>query len=178
MSKAITIEKVRTFAPMFGAWFKRGWIWLAALVGALLLVQSFVTFGVNASKSLGQYTLFMVLKWDKDIQKGDLMAFEYTGTNPYDKGLTWVKRASGVAGDTVTKNGRSFFVNGVPMGEAKPTGKRGVLAGKPLELGPTGVIPSGHFYVQGDHEESLDSRYELMGWVPTERIKGRAVVIF
>lgn len=178
MSNAITVEKIRTFTPLFGAWLKRGWIWLAALVAAMLVMQHFITFGVNASQSLGQYTLFMVLKWDKDIHRGDLMAFEYTGTNPYDKGLSWVKRASGVPGDNVTREGRDFFVNGTAMGTARTTGKRGVLAGQELELGPTGQIPQGRYYVQGDHEDSLDSRYALMGWVPTERIKGRAIVIF
>jgi len=178
MSNAITVQKIRTFTPMFGAWLRRGWIWLALLVGGMLTLQHFITFGVNASQSLGQYTLFMVLKWDKNINRGDLVAFEYTGTNPYDKGLTWVKRASGVPGDIVTNVGREFFVNGAAMGTARTTGKRGVLAGQALELGPTGVIPNGRYYVQGDHEDSLDSRYALMGWVPIERIKGRAVVIF
>lgn len=95
MSNAITVQKIRTFTPMFGAWLRRGWIWLALLVGGMLTLQHFITFGVNASQSLGQYTLFMVLKWDKNINRGDLVAFEYTGTNPYDKGLTWVSARVG-----------------------------------------------------------------------------------
>jgi len=178
MSGEITMEKVHAHIPQVLNWLRRGWIWLAALAGSMLLFGHFFTIGVNASESLKDYSLFLVIKGDKNIARNDLVAFEYVGTNPYDPRLRWVKRAAGVAGDVVTVEGRKFFVNGKEMGTAKEYGKRGALKGKTLELGPTGVIPEGHIYVQADHPDSLDSRYALMGWVAEERIIGRAVVIF
>jgi len=48
----------------------------------------------------------------------------------------------------------------------------------PLEKGRVGVIPLGHVYVNADHQDSLDSRYALMGWVPNEIILGRAIPLF
>ena len=65
-------------------------------------------------------------------------------------------------------------MNGLPVGWAKPfsTGRA------PLTLGPTGVIPAGHYYVSGTHPDSLDSRYALAGWIPRDALIGRAYVVF
>jgi conjugal transfer pilin signal peptidase TrbI len=47
-----------------------------------------------------------------------------------------------------------------------------------LALGPTGVIPANHFYVYAPHKDSLDSRFALTGWIPLERVSGRAIPLF
>ena len=85
-----------------------------------------------------------------------------------------VKLVAVVAGDTVTRANRDYFVNGVHVGPAKSVSRQGV----PLELGPTGVLPAGHYYVRAPHPDSLDSRYRLTGWVSQTQIIGRAYALF
>ena len=51
-------------------------------------------------------------------------------------------------------------------------------ASKPLEAGPTGVIPEGSYYVYAPHKDSLDSRYAIVGWVTTDDIIGRSFSLF
>jgi conjugal transfer pilin signal peptidase TrbI len=60
------------------------------------------------------------------------------------------------------------------MSSAKPRSQ----TGEPLVLGPTGVIPANHFYVYAPHKDSLDSRFALTGWIPLERVSGRAIPLF
>ena len=79
-----------------------------------------------------------------------------------------------MAGDSVTRADRKFFVNGTLVGQAKAVSRQGV----PLDLGPTGVLPAGRYYVRAPHPDSLDSRYRLTGWVSAEQIIGRAYALF
>jgi conjugal transfer pilin signal peptidase TrbI len=50
--------------------------------------------------------------------------------------------------------------------------------GLPLELGPTGILPAGRYYVRAPHPDSLDSRYWLTGWISDAQIIGRAYALF
>ena len=85
-----------------------------------------------------------------------------------------MKVIAGMAGDTVTRADRDFFVNGTHVGQAKTVSRQGV----PLELGPSGVLPAGYYYVRSPHADSLDSRYRLTGWVSEAQIIGRAYALF
>jgi len=66
---------------------------------------------------------------------------------------------------------RRVFVNGVFAGIAK----RHALNGRALDAIAPRVIPPGRYYVHADHKDSHDSRYEEIGLVPRERIRGRAL---
>ena len=72
------------------------------------------------------------------------------------------------------KDDRDYFVNGQPVGRAKPLSRQGLT----LELGPTGTLPDGAYYVRSPHPDSLDSRYGLTGWVSQAQIIGRAHALF
>jgi len=85
-----------------------------------------------------------------------------------------VKIVAGMPGDTVKERDREFYVNDSPVGSAKPVSRQGT----PLEIGPTGVIPPGQYYVKAPHPDSLDSRYRLTGWIPQTQIFGRAYALF
>lgn len=178
MNATFTADKFTSFWELFRVWLKKGWMLFAGILALMLGFQHFFMVGVNASKSLEQYSVFLVLKFDKDIKRGDLVAFHYEGENPYEPSLLWVKRAEGVAGDVVTRSNRTFFVNGKEVGTAAERGKTGRLYGKELPLGPVGEIPQGFFYVKADHPDSLDSRYGLMGWLAQAKVVGRAIVLF
>ena len=91
--------------------------------------------------------------------------------NPYyPEGAPFLKIVKGVPGDVVSCDGRRFFINGVFVAEAKEQTQRG----NPLTLGPTGVIPPGHYFVWTPHKDSYDSRYGEIGWITTEHILGKA----
>ena len=107
-------------------------------------------------------------------QRGEYIAFRWHGGGPYPAGVTFVKIVAGMSGDTVTRADRDYFVNGTHVGQAKAVSRQGV----PLELGPTGILPAGRYYVRAPHPDSLDSRYQLTGWVSEDQIIGRAHALF
>ena len=128
--------------------------------------------GVNVTASL-PYRLFIIDKRDhpESIQ---YVAFRWPGGGPYAAGATFVKQIVGIPGDVVTRVGRHFFVNGHPVGAAKPMSR----TGQRLEPGPTGTLPADRYYVRAPHPDSLDSRYALLGWMSESQIIGRAYVLF
>ena len=148
-----------------------GIAYLLLIVAAGLLQRHF-GFGLNASPSL-PYRFFLIHKGELP-QRGEYIAFRWHGGGPYPAGVTFVKIVAGMAGDAVTRADRDFFVNGTHVGQAKTVSRQGV----PLELGPTGVLPAGRYYVRAPHPDSLDSRYRLTGWVEEEQIIGRAYALF
>jgi len=85
------------------------------------------------------------------------------------RGQPIFKRVAGLPGDVVTVSGRDVFVNGVPVGTAKPRS----FDGWPLApIAPT-VIPEGHYFVSGSSPDSFDSRYRASGLVRDDQIVGR-----
>jgi conjugal transfer pilin signal peptidase TrbI len=126
---------------------------------------------INASPSLPYWALWV----ERGVvpQRGDLVLFDpprsellvrHFGAEPRPFG----KRVYGVAGDVVTSDGRSFFINGKFAGLAKPTTR----LGEPLELGPVGTIPRGCLFVATPHKDGFDSRYAAIGWICRDRILG------
>lgn len=144
----------------------------AILILGAVILQTFFGLGLNVSPSL-PYRVFLFHKGELP-QRGQYVAFRWSGPGPHPAGVTFVKIVAGVPGDTVTQISRDFFVNGNHIGTAKVVS----LTGTPLQAGPTGVIPPGHFYVQAPHPDSLDSRYRLTGWISEAQIIGRAYVLF
>ncbi len=149
----------------------------------LWVFVAFVAFGryfsltINVSDSLPG-TIFLVEKGTKP-GKGDLAAFRYGGGGPYERGVLFLKRILGVAGSEVVaedvgKGYREYFVDGQSVGRAKPISK----GGKPLQHGPVGIIPNGHFFMSAPHPDSLDSRYALVGWVAETELVGRAISLY
>jgi len=148
------------------------WVLLLALL--LAVWHHYLLIGTNfATKSLPNH-LFVTLKQDRVLARGDYVTFTWHGGGPYPRGMRMTKIVAGVPGDVVTAHGSQFYVNGQPVATAKPLSK----AGKPLEPGPVGVIPHGHYFVLAPHVDSLDSRYALMGWIRDEQVVGRAVAFF
>jgi len=145
---------------------------LLLLIFAALLFRCFFTLGLNASPSL-PHTLYLIHKGVK-VERGDYVAFRWQGGGPYPAGVAFVKIVAGMPGDTVKERDREFYVNDSPVGSAKPVSRQGT----PLEIGPTGVIPPGQYYVTAPHPDSLDSRYRLTGWIPQTQIFGRAYALF
>lgn len=148
------------------------WLWTFAFF-FLWTVSHFFWIGINFTESL-PWKVAIVKKWDHDVRRGDIVAFRWHGGGPYPAGLTFTKVVRGVPGDSITVKGRVFYVNGEMLATAKERSRKGV----PLELGPTGVLPPGRYFVWTPHVDSLDSRYAIGGWVDASAVIGKAVVVF
>ena len=127
--------------------------------------------------------------------RGDVVVFRL----PADPRVNYIKRVVGLPGDTVTYDQREkrLNINGEAVSlellgpyEGDPVLQLGeeVLGGKEHELlhmrsrispGGTYVVPEGHYFVMGDNRDnSQDSRFEGVRYIPEERMVGRAVRIW
>ena len=151
----------------------RRWCWVYLLVASVAIAfHAHYAIGVNVTASL-PYRLFIIDKRDHPA-RGQYVAFRWPGGGPYLAGATFVKQIAGGPGDVVTRIDRDFFVNGLPVGLAKPMSR----TGQRLKPGPTGTLPADRYYVRAPHPDSLDSRYALLGWISDSQIIGRAYVLF
>jgi conjugal transfer pilin signal peptidase TrbI len=107
------------------------------------------------------------------LSRGDYVSFIWRGQKFFPSGMPFTKIVMGVPGDVVSLVDREVYINGKPIAFAKFRSKHG----EPLELGPTGVIPPGMYYVHGTHPDSLDSRYAVTGWICADQVIGRAYPI-
>lgn len=139
-------------------------LWLMA---AYLAVSGSYMLAFNLTESLPG-TVFVICK-DTFPDSGEFVAFRWERNWPYPKGSIFVKRLVGLPGSRVTTQGRDFYVDGRAVGQAKERAR----TGEPLIPGPVGVIPEGSYYVAGGHPDSLDSRYQLTGWVKRDQVIGR-----
>ena len=143
---------------------------LAALAAAWF--DAHFRLALNVTESL-PVRLFLIHR-NEQPGRGDYVAFRWLGGDPYPAGATFIKQIAGLPGDMVTQIDSDFFVNGQPVGRAKPLSRRGLK----LESGPTGTLQDGAYYVRSPHPDSLDSRYRLTGWVSQAQIIGRAHALF
>ena len=140
-------------------------LWL--MVAWLAFSRSYML-AFNLTESLPG-TVFLISK-KTFPEAGDFVAFRWEQNWPYPQGSIFVKRLTGLPGAHVTVQGRSFFVDGRAMGMAKERARSGAN----LVPGPVGVIPDDRYFVAGEHPDSLDSRYQLTGWVKRDQVIGRA----
>ena len=135
----------------------------------LMVLQQHYTVGLGASSSL-PYHFFLIQK-NAPALKGDLVAYRWHGGGPLATGATIVKFIGGSAGDVISVRDGMFYINTVEAGKAKPLGKKGQV----LQQGPTGIIPTGQYYMYAPHIDSLDSRYALTGWINRDAMIGKVI---
>lgn len=104
----------------------------------------------------------------KSPEKGDVLVFRY----PSDPSRDFIKRVIAVGGDTIEiKDGR-VFVNGQLQNEP-------YILEKTRGSYPLAKVPEGRIFVMGDNRNnSEDSRFRDVGFVPLELVKGKAVMVF
>ena len=101
-------------------------------------------------------------------ERGEVLVFRY----PKDPSRDFIKRVIAVPGDTIEiKDGR-VFVNQQLMNEP-------YILSKTRGDYPLATVPAGHIFVMGDNRNnSEDSRFADVGFVPYDLIKGKAVLVF
>ncbi len=104
----------------------------------------------------------------KTPERGDILVFRY----PRDPSRDFIKRVIAIPGDTIEiKDGR-VFVNEQLLNEQ-------YILEKTRGSYPLSTVPEGHIFVMGDNRNnSEDSRFRDVGFVPLELIKGKAVMVF
>jgi signal peptidase I len=125
-------------------------------------------------------------------RRGDVIVFENphpkpSHQNPFTAFVHWlgqglgiaqggrdkdfIKRVIGLPGDTVEIHQGAVFVNGVALKEPylSPIKERG-------SFGPY-LVPSGSLFVMGDNRTDSDDSRGSLGYIPIDRVVGRAFVI-
>jgi signal peptidase I len=128
-------------------------------------------------------------------KRGDVVVFRL----PSDPSVNYIKRVVGLPGDVVDyeQGSKRLTINGAQI----PVELLGDYEGDPqyrlarenldgvehsvllmpgrLSLGGVYMVPEGHYFVMGDNRDnSRDSRFEGVEFIPEERLVGRAVRIW
>jgi signal peptidase I len=130
--------------------------------------------------------------------RGDVMVFR----KPSKPSDVYIKRVVGLPGDTIRVVGSQVFVNGTvsqiaagelysgPKNEQYPFSRVGeeqldgvthAIMLDPVRPGKDGEwrVPDGHFFMMGDNRNnSRDSRFPEVGFVPAENVIGKAEAIW
>ncbi len=165
------------------------WIKALAIAGILVfvirwfLVSPFIVDGPSMQPNFWDRERIIVNKIIYDIrepQRGEVIVFHVP-----DEGRDFIKRVIGIPGDTVKVEGDTLYINGQPVEETYAYEKAHAEGGLynrndgdfPNNEFPDGVVPKGTVFVMGDNRSnSEDSR--MIGYIPKDRIVGRADLIF
>lgn len=153
--------------------FRKHWYYYVAPVVVALIFNQYAMIGINVTDSLKDKA-FLTVKGNFTPERGDKISYRWHGGGGYPEGSMFVKIVRGVPGDVVSRKGQDFFINDEYVGTAKEISR----TGKPLEAGPVGTIPPGHYFVSTPHPDSLDSRYAITGWIKQEAIRGKVHGLF
>jgi conjugal transfer pilin signal peptidase TrbI len=139
--------------------------------GTLCLFSEYYTIGVNLTDSLPEQ-IYLISKDKMPRTRDDYISFHAPNNKLHKE--PFLKLVGGIEGDIVEEKSRNFYINGVPIGYAKEYSK----TGEKIELGFTGVIPKGCYFVYSNHKDSYDSKYKDIGLVCRADVIGTALPIF
>ncbi len=148
---------------------------VVAVVMALLIrtfiVELYIVDGPSMRPTLQHEERLVVNKFIyrlREPEKGEILIFRY----PRDPSRDFIKRVIATAGDTIEiKEGR-VYVNDQML-------KEDYILEKTRTEYPKVTIPEGTIFVMGDNRNnSDDSRFSDVGFVPLDLIKGKAILVF
>lgn len=153
--------------------------WVISIVAAIaiamcirtFIVEPYLVSGPSMLPTLENRERLLVNKFHyffNDPGRGEIIVFRY----PSDTSRDFIKRIIAVGGDTVEIRNGTTFVNGQQLKEN--------YIKEPFHTNyRKTVIPKGHVFVMGDNRNnSEDSRYSDVGFVPHKLVKGKAFVVF
>ena len=138
----------------------------------------------------------------EDVERGDVAVFR----KPTDTDTDFIKRIVGLPGDRIQVQGGQLYINGerakrerlgerevvsifgrksrlTEFRETLPGGRQHLIYEesdtRPADNTREFVVPPGHFFAMGDNRDnSTDSRFREVGFIPFENLVGRADVLF
>lgn len=179
----MSIERKKD-APKETSWQDTASDWLVSIIIAValafcirtFLVEPYMVDGSSMYPSLKHQERLIVNKlggFISEPQRGEIIVFRY----PKDQTRDYIKRVIAVGGDTVEMVNGKVFVNGQQLVEnyiykQDPKGPN-------LSDFPKSTVPMDTVFVLGDNRNnSADSRFRDVGFVPLSLVKGRAVCAF
>ena len=140
------------------------------------IVEPYMVEGSSMYPTLVNHERLLVNKFTyfvSDPQKGEIIVFRY----PKDESRDFIKRVIATAGDTVEMRSGKVLVNGTEIDE--PYTWKEDPKGPNLSDYRKSVVPEGHIFVLGDNRNnSEDSRFADVGFVPLDLVKGKASLAF
>lgn len=153
--------------------------WVISIVVAVVLaffirqfiVELYIVDGPSMRPTLQSQERLVVNKFIyrfRAPEKGEVLVFRY----PRDPGRDFIKRVIATPGDTIEIRSGHVFVNDQLLNEPY------ILDTTRSEY-PKATVPEGTIFVMGDNRNnSEDSRFADVGFVPYELIKGKAMMVF
>ncbi|WP_196594298.1 signal peptidase I [Pectinatus sottacetonis] len=153
--------------------------WIISIVIAVVLalfirhfiVELYLVDGPSMEPTLENHERLVVNKFVyrfREPKKGEVLIFQY----PKDPSRDFIKRVIALPGDTIEIKNGHVFVNGKLQNEPY------ILSQTKGDY-PLTTIPAGHIFVMGDNRNnSEDSRFPDVGFVPFNLIRGKAVLVF
>ena len=153
--------------------------WIVSIVIAVALalfirqfiVELYVVDGPSMRPTLLSEERLVVNKFVyrvRNPERGEIIVFKY----PRDTSRDFIKRVIAVPGDTIKIEDGRVYVNRELKDEP-------YILEKTLSDYPEATVPEGHIFVMGDNRNnSEDSRFADVGFVPYELVKGKAVLVF
>lgn len=119
--------------------------------------------------------IYLIDTHNKDIWRGDLIAFRAERMTPFFKdGQIIVKIAAGVTGDTIHVDPQHTTINGERIIDGLPLTEK--LKKPAAQFKRHETIPPAAYWVTGQTDKSFDSRY--WGYVYDHQVIGRAYALF
>ena len=141
------------------------------VTAALFFLLAEGTLVLNGSTSL-PHSGYLMLRWPQLLARGIYVAFAPPARlAEHFEGVSFIKRIVGVAGDRVATDGETVCIAGTCRALLPNLRAGGVLATT------EGVIPEGFIAVFGDSPDSLDSRYAVVGLVPTAEVQAAGIPV-
>lgn len=165
-------------------------IWYVGLIIILLLMRMFVFTPVTVS-GISMMPTLVDGERNIAIKLGDTDRFDIVSlVAPDDPDKNYVKRVIGLPGDTIEFKNDTLYINGEKTDEPylddykkiQYDEQPGTLLTPDFTLESlTGqsVVPENTFFVMGDNRQnSKDSRFQEVGFIPKENIIGKSKVAF
>ncbi len=153
--------------------------WAISIVVAVILaflirtfiVEPYMVEGPSMRPTLENHERLVVNKFIytfTEPKKGEIIIFRY----PRDPSRDFIKRVIATGGDTIEIRSGRVYVNGELKNEDYILDKTKGSYNK-------AIVPEGHVFVMGDNRNnSEDSRFPDVGFVPFKLIKGKASAVF